>query len=82
MNRRAAAIAALVLCACTDQRDPADPPVARAYDQFLLWSDLRRMIPIAIAPEDSAARAQGIVDNWLREQVVIHKAEPARCMAT
>jgi hypothetical protein len=72
---RAAAIAALVLCACTRQQDPDDPPVARAYDQYLLWSDLRRMIPMSIDPKDSAARAQGIVDNWLREQVVIHKAE-------
>lgn len=49
--------------------------MARAYDQFLRWSDLRRMVPIELAPADSAARAQAIVDGWLRKQVVIHKAE-------
>ena len=68
-------IAALALSACGRQQNTDDPVVARAYDQFLRWSDLRRSIPVSATPEDSAARAQAIVDAWLREQVVIHKAE-------
>ena len=49
--------------------------IARAYDQHLYWSDLRRAIPLDATPEDSAARAQAIIDAWLREQVVLHTAE-------
>ena len=70
-----AAFAALAVCACGRRENPEDPVIARAYDQQLLWSDLRRGIPVSATPEDSAARAQGMIDGWLREQVVIHQAE-------
>ena len=70
-----AAIAALALFACGRSENPGEPVIARAYDQQLLWSDLRRGIPVSATPEDSAARAQGMIDGWLREQVVIHQAE-------
>ncbi len=60
-------------CSATD--DPDDPPVARAYEQQLLWSHLRQMVPLGSTPEDSAALAQGFIRNWLRQQTILHKAE-------
>jgi hypothetical protein len=71
----AAAIAALLLCACAAEGDAGDPPVARAFDRELYWSDLRQVIPLESTPEDSAAMARQFIDNWLREQVVLHQAE-------
>lgn len=50
-------------------------PVAHAWEEELGWSELRRMIPLDAIPEDSAALAQDIINNWLRKQVMVHHAE-------
>ncbi len=65
----------LVLAACASPEDQEDPPVARAYEQVLRWSDLRSVVPIDLRPEDSSALAQRYINNWLIKQVVLHKAE-------
>jgi hypothetical protein len=68
---------ALALClgACVPATDPDDPPVARAYDKQLFWSDLRQVVPLDASPEDSAGIAQAFITNWLRQQVLLRKAE-------
>lgn len=71
----AAAIAALLLCACSVEEDAGDPAVARAYDRVLYWSDLRQVIPMEATAADSAAMAQRYIDSWLHDQVVLHRAE-------
>ncbi len=55
--------------------DQEDPVLARAYDQYLRWSDLRQLIPLGIPAEDSAVMAQAHINNWLQQQVVLNKAE-------
>jgi hypothetical protein len=49
--------------------------VARAFDEKLLWSDLRQVIPIQVTGQDSAALAGQYIGNWLRQQAVLHQAE-------
>lgn len=72
----AAWIAALVLSACGGGgEEPADRVVAEAYDQKLYWSDLRTVIPVGTAMDDSSAMARRYIDNWARERVVLRKAE-------
>lgn len=68
-------IAALVPLACTTPEDPTDPPVAHAYGQHLRRSDIRVLIPMDATAEDSAARAATIIDGWLHEQALLHRAE-------
>ena len=70
-----AGMAAACSISCTLPEDATDRPLARAYDQILDWSDLRQVIPLEAAPEDSAALAQRFIDNWLRQQAVLHMAE-------
>lgn len=70
-----AGIAAACSLSCTPPEDPADRPIARAYDQILNWSDLRQVIPMEADPQDSIALAQRFIDNWLRQQAVLHMAE-------
>ncbi len=70
-----AGMAAACSISCTPPEDPADRPIARAYDQLLNWSDLRQVIPLEASPEDSAALAQRFIDSWLRQQAVMHMAE-------
>lgn len=67
--------AAWGLAGCGGTVDADDPPIARAFDQQLHWSDLRQVVPMDIAPEDSAAMAQAYVNNWLYQQVELHHAE-------
>ena len=64
-----------ILSGCTADDAYEDPLVARAFDQELRWSDLRQVIPMDLASEDSASLAQAYVNNWLRQQVVLNKAE-------
>src|SRR5690606_17200942 len=52
-----------------------DTVVARAYQDELLWSDLRNVIPFNIAAADSAALAQQFIHNWLKRRTVLHQAE-------
>lgn len=70
----ALAVAAVLLGGCAVDEDGGDPAVARAFDRALYWSDLRQVIPLEASAEDSAAMAQHFIDNWLREQVVLHQA--------
>jgi len=67
--------AALLSSGCRPGPDPSDPPVARAYEEQLYWSDLRQVVPLEASPEDSAALAARFIDNWVREQVVLHRAK-------
>jgi len=66
---------AVAFMGCGPAVDQEDPVLARAYDQYLRWSDLRQLIPMGMAPEDSAVIAQAHINNWLQQQVVLHKAE-------
>jgi len=72
----AASFAVFAIGACGGgDTDPADPPVARAYGEVLRWSDLRHVVPLEAGAEDSTAMAQRFINNWLRQQVVLNKAE-------
>lgn len=64
-----------LLPACGSGTSEDDPAVARAFERSLHWSDLRQIIPIGTAPEDSAAMAQAYISTWLRQQVELHQAE-------
>jgi hypothetical protein len=75
MSVMAPLLGAIVLVGCSTGTDQDDPPVARAYDQYLRWSDLRQVVPMDAAAEDSAAMAQAYIDNWLQQQVELHHAE-------
>ncbi len=66
---------ALIAVGCGVPDDGGDPVLASAYDQRLHWSDLRQVIPVDTDPTDSAAMASAYVNNWLQQQVVLHKAE-------
>ena len=66
---------ALLLGACTSEVDPQDRKIAKAYDNVLYWSDLRRVVPMDATREDSIAIASAFINNWIRQQVLLRKAE-------
>ena len=69
----------LFVLSCEMKRDEAPTEqlnaVARAYDKWLSAEDLSEMIPDNSSEEDSIALAQRFINNWLKEQSVLHRAE-------
>jgi hypothetical protein len=49
--------------------------VARVFDYRLYSSDLQDVIPKGIAPDDSARRAENFINAWVKEKLLVHKAE-------
>ncbi|MBL7963687.1 MAG: hypothetical protein JNM31_07555 [Flavobacteriales bacterium] len=68
-------LAALGMVACKRNVNADDPPVARAYDQYLRWSDLRKAIPMGLAATDSADLARRYINEWISQRVIVHQAE-------
>lgn len=72
-----AAVAALfiALFAGCNKFGKKDALVAEVGDKQLTWSELMEIIPDNSTPEDSIQLAQRYINNWLKEQVVLSKAE-------
>jgi hypothetical protein len=49
--------------------------VAQVFDEYLLRSELASQIPSALSKDDSTKRAKTIINNWVKEQVVLQKAK-------
>jgi hypothetical protein len=58
-------------------RENTDKPVARVLNKYLYMSDLNEVIPGTASPEDSAAIAKSFIDKWIRQQLMLSKAEEA-----
>lgn len=69
----------LFVLSCEMKRDEVPTEqlnaVARAYDKWLSADELSEMIPDNSSEEDSIALAQRFINNWLKEQSVLHRAE-------
>lgn len=49
--------------------------VARVFDYKLFDTDLNEVIPNGIAADDSARRAENYINAWVKEKLLVHKAE-------
>lgn len=68
---------ALVCCltaACHRVEEPS-PLVARVYDHELRMDDLAGLVGDGVSAEDSAAIVDNYVDQWVRQTVMLAKAE-------
>lgn len=59
-------------CASTDEESPL---VARVYDRELREADLAGIIPPGLAPDDSLTLLDNYVEQWIRQAVILSKAE-------
>jgi len=82
-NNGAMALTALVvfftLSSCNYFRKPEsdkpDAAVARVYDKYLYSEDISRMITPGTSKQDSILMANSFIQSWIKQQVVLHKAE-------
>ena len=49
--------------------------VARVFDKYLLPENLSGLVPANSTVADSATIIKNYIDNWIHQQVVLHKAE-------
>ena len=54
-----------------------DHPVARVFDKYLYWSDINEAIPDGSSEQDSIIISRNYIDTWIRNQLMLTKAEEA-----
>ncbi len=71
------ALAFLFLLSCNSKSDKAPNriAIARANDAYLYLDNIRDIVPIGTLSKDSVELLNTHIDNWLRETLVIQKAE-------
>lgn len=62
-------------CSLISKKDVNKDIVARAYDKYLYKSDLENVIPSGISFQDSLSLTKNYIDKWVRQEVILHKAE-------
>jgi hypothetical protein len=64
----------LLLASCGGD-DASKDAVARVYDKYLYKSEVSRAVPYGLLPKDSAQIAQEYIDQWVRRNLVLRRAE-------
>jgi hypothetical protein len=56
------------------EHEPATA-VARVHDKYLYEDEIRQMIAPGTTPEDSALMVSNFIQNWIKKQLILYKAE-------
>ncbi len=67
--------AALFLGSCNKNNQEEEQPVARVQNKYLYLSDLDGMFNNNMNEEDSAVIARKIIEDWVKKQLLLQKAE-------
>ncbi|HKR06214.1 MAG TPA: hypothetical protein VJY62_16380 [Bacteroidia bacterium] len=73
-------LSTIFICSCgyfkrEDDKEGKHEKVARVFDKFLYENDIAKMVPPKTSPEDSMMMVKSFMDSWIRQNVVLHKAE-------
>jgi hypothetical protein len=68
-------LAAISFFGCEQKNGDGDKVVAEAGNKKLFLSEVAAVIPNNLEPEDSAAMADDYVRKWVRQELVLQKAE-------
>lgn len=68
----------ILLLGCTPKESRNDQEIsnvaAQAFDKVLTWDEIEEIIPNQTSAEDSARIAEGYINDWLKEQVILQTA--------
>lgn len=53
----------------------SETPVARVYDNFLYPQEISAIVPPMTSPKDSQQLAEGYINNWIQQKLIMKKAE-------
>ena len=69
----------ITMSACSyfrkNQEDRGKDAIARAYNYYLYPDDLRGVVPKGASKQDSINITKSFIENWIRQQAVLQKAE-------
>ena len=65
----------LLLPVCMLSCQSKDEVIAEAYHAKLYKSQLSDLIPDSYSPSDSARLAQLLIEEWVRQQIILHEAQ-------
>lgn len=57
------------------EKEPGQAPVAKVGNKYLYQSDFADIFPKEIASRDSISIAKKFIDNWIRKELMLRKAE-------
>jgi len=63
-------------CSLLDNGNREDP-VARVFERHLYPSEIGEAVPAGTSPEDSIILAKRYIDTWVKDQLMLHRAEQA-----
>lgn len=65
----------IVSCDISEYSRKDKKPVVRIFDNYLFQSDLSRIVPAGLSPEDSQAVANDYIDKWIKKRLILKKAD-------
>ncbi len=68
-------LAATLAIACSSESNSNRIPVATVYDKTLYLDEVQAILPKEIAKADSITKTNAYIDIWIRQQLIIKKAE-------
>ena len=72
----AALLLAIMYTACGNEDiHKGKTPIARVFDSYLYYEDLGDLVPKGAAPQDSTSLVQQYTTVWVKQQLMIKKAE-------
>ena len=75
INRIIAFSCILLFSYCSVSSRNEEEPVAQVFDKVLTKSELSGIIPENISGNDSIQFITNYINNWIKEQIIIHQAE-------
>lgn len=73
------ALVCFFMASCTEQKTDSQPDkgkiIATVYKYNLYEIDLAGAVPSGLSPEDSTRRAENFINSWVREMLLLSKAE-------
>jgi hypothetical protein len=65
----------VLILSCNQNNDTNKQPIAKIHDNYLYLSDIREIIPNNKTKEDSLLIAKNYINNWIKKQLLLKKAE-------
>lgn len=76
INSLSAILLVLIIASCNKATfSDSDRIIARVYDEYLYFSDIRDLVPPSTLPSDSVAITQNYINNWVKTQLLVYQAE-------
>ena len=64
-----------LLFGCNNSGNTEQEPVAQVFDKVLTQQEIHSVIPENVTGNDSIQFIANYINNWIKEQIIIHQAE-------